>query len=158
MTHEDSGLQDQIIIRRRELTKNDKLGFVIEGKPLSALIATFAVITLISETLGPTNKLVPAELVTLKGLQTQIVHDRLPKDITFGIGIVYVSCDCCAVQMADDMTIGLYFLKSNYGIINMRGGILPLEGKMLICKSNIHEGSIALMCGFRGRYVFRPML
>jgi hypothetical protein len=44
---------------------------------------------------------------------------------------------CCA----GDMTMGLDFLKSNHGIINLTEGIiLPLEGKMLMSKSNLHEG------------------
>jgi hypothetical protein len=42
--------------------------------------------------------------------------------------------------MANDMTIGLDFLKANTGIINMRESILPLEGKMLMSKFNLHEG------------------
>jgi hypothetical protein len=49
LTLEDSGLQDQIIIRRG-LTKNVK-----PRETFEFLIATFDVITLINETLVPTN-------------------------------------------------------------------------------------------------------
>jgi hypothetical protein len=155
LTHEDSGLQ--LITIRRSLGKSIKLDVVLKGKRLNAVIDTAAMITLINERFIAPHKLVSAELIKLKGLGSQIVHSRLLKDIGFEIGPLHVSWDCCAVPMEDEMIIGLDFLESNHGVINIKEGTLSLEGKTFPIElmSNPHEGLHSSLVRIR-RSVYLP--
>lgn len=97
------------------------------GKPISAIIDTAAMITLINESLIPDNQLATNELIKLKGIGSQILHGRLIKGVAFAVGNLHVSWDCCAVPIDDEMILGLDFLAAYHGIVNIKECTISLE-------------------------------
>uniref|UniRef100_A0A8W8IJN6 Peptidase A2 domain-containing protein n=1 Tax=Magallana gigas TaxID=29159 RepID=A0A8W8IJN6_MAGGI len=96
------------------------------GKPISAIIDTAAMITLINESIIPDNQLATNEL-KLKGIGSQILHGRLIKGVAFAVGNLHISWDCCAVPIDDEMILGLDFLAAYHGIVNIKECTISLE-------------------------------
>lgn len=81
------------------------------------------------------------KLIKLKGIGSEIIHAKLIKGVTFEIGNLHVSLDCCAVPIDDKMILGLEFLAIYHGIFNSMECTISLENNTFPVKLiSGHEG------------------
>ena len=114
---------------RRTAGKSLVIPAKVNLRPVKAIVDTAAMITLINEALFP--NLGDCEVVRLKGIGSQPVIGKLVKNTEITVGKHTIRWDVFAIQMSDNIILGLDFLDACKAVVDLAKPSVRLNGEVI---------------------------